>query len=221
MSPIPLLDGISDELVQAGFFATYFAGVGAAGGAFAANAKGEDVTSGFTLGASWGAVVGAVVGSIYEFARLTYPSESKEAGDANEKMKFLALKDRSILYTDYSAVGYVYFPASEKNEDKPVLSVSIPIVRGDPSKDWITGPNYAPQETIDVNCKSGKCERYKATDESPLVCECHVELDSTSKCNSVDWENSKSRMFCNPVDRNDNGSCAEIGNDFFSGYRPT
>jgi hypothetical protein len=113
MPPIPLKEGFTDGVTQAALFASYFAGVGAAGGAFAANAKGQDASNGFALGAACGAVIGVAASVLYELVRLGLPPESKEAGDANEKIKFLALRDRSILYSGYSSVGYVYFTSDE------------------------------------------------------------------------------------------------------------
>jgi hypothetical protein len=214
MAPIPLWEGIGDEFEQAGFFATYLGAVGAAGGAFAASAKNEDVSNGFALGASYGAVAGAVVGSLYEFFRLTFAKESQEAGDANEKMKFLALSPRSSIYTGYSAVGYVYFQGGERGDTRTNLTITIPFVRGDPSKDWIVPNNYtlAPQDFI--NCSSGRCERYKQADESPVVCECKIRLSSTNTCK---LPGQKNKVSCTPIDRQDSGACSEINDDFFLG----
>jgi hypothetical protein len=229
MAPIPLSEGIGDELAQAGFFATYLAAVGAAGGAFAASAKSEDVSNGFTLGASYGAVAGAVVGFFYELFRLTYAKESKEAGDANEKMKFLALNSRSIIYTGYSAVGYVYFQGTEIGDTARDLTITIPFIRGDPSKDWIVPNNYTlTDQRVDPQCggsaagpggshpavPSGNCERYKQADESPVVCECKMKLSSTNTCK---LNGKKNNVSCTPIGRQDSGSCSEINDDFFLG----
>jgi hypothetical protein len=229
LAPIPLWEGIGDELAQAGFFATYLAAVGAAGGAFAASAKNEDVSNGFALGASYGAVAGAVVGSFYEFFRLTFAKESQEAGDANEKMKFLALSPRSSIYTGYSAVGYVYFQGRERGDTPTDLTITILFVRGDPSKDWIIPPNYTFTDPtmVDLACASGKCERYKQADESPVVCKCQMKLSSTNTCtldgkkrmsSTVRTPPPTNNISCTPIDgRQDSGSCSEIHDDFFLG----
>jgi hypothetical protein len=162
----------------------------------------------------WCLLVGAVVGSAYEFLRLTYAKESLEAGDANEKMKFLALKDRSIIYTGYSAIGYVYFQGRERGDTLTDLTMTIPFVRGDPSKDWMIPPNYTFTDptTVDPACVSGKCERYKQVDESPLVCECQIKLSST---NTRKLPSKKNNVSCTPIGRKDNGSCSEINDVFF------
>jgi hypothetical protein len=138
MSPVSWMDGWAALIDRAGTFATYGAGLGAAGGALAANAKANSVDNGFELGAAYGALAGLVGGFIFEDLRLSFSPETKEAGDANEKMKFLALKDKSILYTHYSTAGYVYFsPMIKRTSDwVGILKVTIPLVRGDPSKDW-------------------------------------------------------------------------------------
>jgi len=248
MSPIPLMEGVADGFTQAALFATYFASIGAAGGAFAASGKGGDVSNGFTLGASYGAVIGAAASILYEIVRLGLPPESKAAGDANEKMKFLALRDRSILYSGYLSVGYVYF---KSDETQGPLAIVIPFVRGDPSKDWVTGPNYtlghkntptyqvikgyskqkhvvsqlnvATENTdkVDLDCLTGKgkCERHTQVDESPIVCECDLKLDT--KCGAkMERIPETERFYCKPVDRKDFGSCQEIGDDMIVGPTP-
>jgi hypothetical protein len=155
MAPVSQMDGLAALIERAGIFATYGAGLGASGGALAADAKGEDVSNGFQLGAAWGAVAGLVGGLIFEYTRLTYSTESKVAGDANEKMKFLALKDRSILYTGYSAVGYLYYSSDirEVGASSQQAKITIPFVRGDPSKDWTSPPTYK------FPLEKGTCER--------------------------------------------------------------
>jgi hypothetical protein len=174
MSPIPLSEGMGEIIEEGGLVATYLAGIGAAGGAFAAYAKGQDESNGFSLGASFGAIIGGFAGSMFEWARLSFVHESKDAGDANEKMKFLALNDRSVLYTDYTSVGYVYFPGQMKHDSADEFTITIPFVRGDPSKDWVTPPNYRfPAEPVYP-------ERYLEVDESPLVCECRIQLPSAN-----------------------------------------
>ncbi len=91
IAPIPTLEGAAAVAEAAGLSATYVGATAAAGGAFAAYAKANDISNGFSLGVSYGAIVGAVAGVAYELVRLRYSYETKEAGDANEKMKFLAL----------------------------------------------------------------------------------------------------------------------------------
>jgi hypothetical protein len=244
MTPIPGMEALADGFTQASLFATYFAGIGAAGGAFAASSKGGDVSNGFTLGASYGAVIGAAASVLYEFVRLGLPAESKAAGDANEKMKFLALRDRSVLYSGYSSVGYVYF---DNHANPEPLAIVIPFVRGDPSKDWITGPNYAlghkdapkyqivdehgrekyvvsqfndptkssnkvDTDKVDLDCLTGKCERHVQVDESPIVCECYLELSPDSACDS---KVKRTPVYCEPLDRHAFHSCQDIGNDMF------
>jgi hypothetical protein len=217
MAPVSITDGWAALFDRAGIVATYFAGLGAAGGAFAANEKGESVDNGFDLGAAWGAVIGGVVGTGFEYFRLTYSHETKEAGDANEKMKFLALRDRTTLYTDYSALGYVYFLPNVKEgaDSTHKTEVTIPLVRGDPSKDWVSPPTYNfPDHPGEAECERRRVEcenkpasskdecrkdakdceekglppvssdRYGEFDQSPVVCDCKVELsacDNTMK----------------------------------------
>jgi hypothetical protein len=164
MSPVSWMDGIGATIDRAGIFATYGAGLGAAGGAFYSHENDEDVSNGFQIGAAYGALAGLGLGILYEIARLTLSYETKEAGDANEKMKFLALKDRSILYSNYFAVGYVYFSRNIRDSTDSHSSIVIPLIRGDPSKDWVTAPTYLfPEHPDEEKCKDLNKECQKKT----------------------------------------------------------
>ena len=90
-------------------FAAFGAGLGAAGGVFAAQARNDAIDNGFELGAAYGAVIGGVAGMAFEYWRLNSAYETEEAGEANEKMKLLALQDQSTLYSNDAKIGYVYF----------------------------------------------------------------------------------------------------------------
>jgi hypothetical protein len=219
MSPMPWFDGVDEVIDRAGVFATYGAGIGAAGGAIAAEAKGEGIDNGFQLGAGYGGVVGLVAGAIVEDLRISLSRETKEAGDANEKMKFLALKDKSILYSGYVTLGYVYFVQPTKE----LKSVRILLTRGDPSKDWTIAPSNELFQTSDYCsnashsneecCKKRelckripKNERWPEFDLSPVVCECPVDLH---RCNT-----SQNQVACHALGggRSDSGSCRDIVN---------
>ena len=115
----------------------------------------------------------------YEIYRLDISSESQEAGQANEKMKLLALNDRSTLYQGYSTIGYVYFSnrssllgAACPRQTHMDMQLRVLVALGDPSKDWGTSI-------------TGKIDTYR----SPLVCEC-----DSSACNTLSYP-------CTPVDR--------------------
>jgi hypothetical protein len=219
MAPVSVDDALGDIITQGGVFAAYSAGIGAAGGAFAANAKGEDVSSGFSLGAAYGAVIGGVAGMVYEYLRLTYAHESKDAGDANQKMTFLALQSRSILYTGYTSVGYVYFAKNLDDRSQGPFKINIPFVRGDPSKDWAPPNNFNfPQHTDGKNPVAPGPERFKEIDVSPVVCECQIPL---YRCD----EGSVTKPACKQIEPTapknefsiDEGICnSEFGTDFSS-----
>src|SRR5215813_4296847 len=98
------------------------------GGAFYSREKDQDASNGFQIGAAYGLLVGLGAGAVFETFRLTEAYETKEAGDANVKMTFLALKDWSILYTNYSTVGYVYFSRSIRESDR-MPTITIPLIR--------------------------------------------------------------------------------------------
>jgi hypothetical protein len=219
MAPVSFDDALGDIITQGGVFAAYSAGIGAAGGAFAANAKGEDVSNGFSLGAAYGAVIGGVAGMIYEYLRLTYAHESKDAGAANEKMMFLALQSRSILYTGYTSIGYVYFAKNLHGRSQGPFKINIPFVRGDPSKDWAPPNNFSFPQHTDKDGKNPVApgpERFKEIDVSPVVCECQIPLHrcdvrsvTKPECKQIKPTASKSEFSI------DEGICnSEFGSDF-------
>jgi hypothetical protein len=139
IAPVSTTDGVTAIIDRAGDFGAYAAGLGAAAGAFTAGAKADDVDSGFELGAAFGAALGFVTGGIFEYFRLTRSYETKEAGEANEKMKFLALKGRSTLYSGYSAIGYVYFlpDTGALADSSNKIAITIPLLEGNPSNNQV------------------------------------------------------------------------------------
>ena len=147
--------------------------LGAALGAIAAQIGPAPVDNGFELGAASGALLLGAIGLAYEKYRLENAFESKEAGDTNEKLKILALKEKTSLYSDNAVSGYVYFP------EKMALSISrltIPLIRGDPSKDWVPPPQFEKKD-YEVYSPLIVGERPKVVDLSPLICKCQVPLD--------------------------------------------
>lgn len=223
-------------------FATFGAGLGAAGGAFAARAKGDDASNGFALGAGYGAVIGGILGFAWETWRLDSAYETKEAGDANEKMKFLALKDKSILYSNDAAIGYVYFAQNITNKGTVTPRITIPLIRGDPSKDWIAPPTYDFSEKCEdlAECKSEaratctypekcknllkECEKpgtnciKKPTPEPPDRYEAIDLSPIVCEC-SVELakcNEAQNRIECfAAAKRDDHGSCESISNQIF------
>ena len=204
-SPVTKLDAAATIADKIGAFGAYGAALGAAGGAFTAGAKGDSIDNGFDLGASFGAVALGGVGAIAEYIRLTRSYETNEAGELNEKMKILALKDKNILYSGYSVIGYVYFPRQIRPSSNIHANITIRFVRGDPSKDWIP-PSY-PSLTSQ--------KRPEWADYSPLVCKCSVKLDPCQALPNVKaWNSNVDDFRCEPANENVSGkpddSCNQI-----------
>jgi hypothetical protein len=208
----PSVSAIGD---RTGIFAAYGAGLGAAGGAFAAGAKGDKVDSGFELGAAFGAAVLGIVGGTVEYFRLTRSYETKEAGDANDKMTIIALKDKNILYTGYSAIGYVYFPRGIVGTSSKSL-ITVRFVRGDPSKDWLPPSFHTIDEQYFGDGVHDKKEsqfpkRPREADYSPLVCECPMALTDCSNLKYIAPLNCTAANGESPDD-----DCQKIGNGSFA-----
>ncbi len=204
-APVTKLDAAAAIADKIGVFAAYGAALGAAGGAFTARAKGDEIDNGFDLGASFGAVALGGVGAIVEYLRLTRSYETNEAGEMNEKMKILALKDKNILYSGYSTIGYVYFPRRVRPFSGVQANITIRFVRGDPSKDWLP-PSYE-----NIKDKPQK-RRPEWADYSPLVCKCSVNLDPCQALPSVRARDPRLDDFhCEPANENvSDGRCNQI-----------
>jgi hypothetical protein len=158
-------------------------------------------------------VLGSLSEAVFEYLSLAASYETKEAGEANEKMVSLALKDKNILYTDYSALGYVYLPPDVEVRNPETNTegddVIVRLIRGDPSKDWVSPPTY--QFPYHDTCKQegeqcltkrkpksvcdkvvSDCEkpaptyRYEDFDLSPIVCKCKMKLSACSMPKAAD-----------------------------------
>jgi hypothetical protein len=147
-------------------------------------------------------------------------------------MNFLALKDRSILYSGYSSVGYIYFPQYINAGE---AKLTVPFVRGDPSKDWVSPPTYEFPAHSEVKlCKNkmgcgdkqfnerweatkapASPDRYQEFDLSPIVCECTISLgECNPRKNNTRAEEGPKYFLCKAVGgRLDEKACATIGSD--------
>jgi len=199
-----------------GDFAAYGAGLGAAFGGIAAQIGPAPVDNGFELGAASGALLLGGLGLLYENERLDNAFETKEAGDANEKLKILALKDKTSLYSNEAVSGYVYFPSKQARGSNGIFT--IPLIRGDSSKDWASPPQYNNSE-YKVSPLTPE-RRPKVVDLAPVICECPVALDlcpdkyerELSKSAQQQFDRKAKDPQCTPAaGRTDHGlSCSTI-----------
>jgi hypothetical protein len=237
MSPMPWRDALAAILDRAGTFGSYVAAIGGGGGALHALVENQNISDEAAIGVGAGAGAGILLGTLFEWLRLSSSYEIKEASEANQKMVFLALKDKSILYTHYSALGYVYFSSDVFPRDvKDVGRVMFRLVRGDPSKDWVSPPNYkfppSPKDSAtckqerkkcgqerkpaadcdkeEKECKEKPTYRYEGFDLSPVVCECTLPLLACSESSTQNVLSKTPEPCTSAENRPDDSSCSKI-----------